>query len=65
MPIHANWPFRKSNALQFESASPATRLLEKRRQMFEVQELLEQQKQEFAQKVCAWADMARVLTRTA
>lgn len=36
-----------------ENASPSTRLLEKRRQMFEVQEALELQKQEFARKVCA------------
>jgi hypothetical protein len=34
-----------------ENASPSTRLLEKRRQMFEVQEALELQKQEFARKV--------------
>lgn len=34
-----------------EHVSPATRLLEKRRQMFEVQEALEQQKQEYARKV--------------
>ncbi|KAF6257143.1 flagellar associated protein [Scenedesmus sp. NREL 46B-D3] len=33
-----------------ENASPSTRLLEKRRQMFEVQEALELQKQEFARK---------------
>jgi Domain of unknown function (DUF4200) len=37
--------------LVLEHVSPATRLLEKRRQMFEVQEALEQQKQEFARKV--------------
>lgn len=35
------------------NVSPATRLLEKRRQMFEVQEALEAQKQEFARKVRA------------
>lgn len=34
-----------------ENVSPATRLLEKRRQMFEVQEALELQKQDFARKV--------------
>ncbi len=34
-----------------EHVSPATRLLEKRRQMFEVQEALEQQKQDYARKV--------------
>ena len=33
------------------NVSPATRLLEKRRQMFEVQEALEVQKQDFARKV--------------
>lgn len=33
------------------NVSPATRLLEKQRQMFEVQEALEIQKQEFARKV--------------
>jgi hypothetical protein len=32
--------------------SPATRLLEKRRETFEIQEALEKQKQEFAEKVC-------------
>eukprot|EP00899_Mesostigma_viride_P009263 jgi/Mesvir1/18338/Mv14239-RA.1 len=36
--------------LVLEHVSPATRLLEKRRQMFEVQEALEAQKQEFARK---------------
>jgi hypothetical protein len=39
------------HTLVLEHVSPATRLLEKRRQMFEVQEALEQQKQEFARKV--------------
>lgn len=34
-----------------DHVSPATRLLEKRRQMFEVQEALEAQKQEFNRKV--------------
>jgi hypothetical protein len=34
-----------------DHVSPATRLLEKRRQMFEVQEALEQQKLEFNRKV--------------
>eukprot|EP00775_Hariotina_reticulata_P008951 gene8951-9127_t len=36
--------------LMLEHASPSTQLLEKRRQMFEVQEALELQKQEFARK---------------
>ncbi|GBG70268.1 hypothetical protein CBR_g6397 [Chara braunii] len=36
------------NVLVMEHVSPATRLLEKRRQMFEVQEALEAQKAEFA-----------------
>lgn len=36
-----------------DHVSPATRLLEKRRQMFEVQEALEQQKLEFNRKVGA------------
>ena len=35
------------HTLVLEHVSPATRLLEKRRQMFEVQESLEAQKQEF------------------
>lgn len=34
-------------ALILEHVSPATRLLEKRRQMFEVQEALDAQKEEF------------------
>ena len=38
-------------ALAMTNVSPATRLLEKRRQMFEVQEALEVQKQDFARKV--------------
>eukprot|EP00891_Asterochloris_glomerata_P002546 jgi/Astpho2/2546/e_gw1.00048.126.1_t len=38
------------HTLVLEHVSPATRLLEKRRQMFEVQEALEQQKQEFNNK---------------
>ncbi|KAJ9531595.1 hypothetical protein V8C86DRAFT_1811506 [Haematococcus lacustris] len=37
-------------ALVLDHVSPATRLLEKRRQMFEVQEALEAQKQEFNRK---------------
>jgi hypothetical protein len=36
--------------LNLDNVSPATRLLEKRRQMFEVQEALETQKEEFARK---------------
>ncbi|DBB07814.1 TPA: hypothetical protein ACH3X3_009224 [Trebouxia sp. C0006] len=38
------------HTLVLEHVSPATRLLEKRRQMFEVQEALEQQKMEFNRK---------------
>ncbi|KAL3154438.1 Cilia- and flagella-associated protein 73 [Trebouxia sp. C0010 RCD-2024] len=38
------------HTLVLEHVSPATRLLEKRRQMFEVQEALEQQKIEFNRK---------------
>ena len=38
------------HTLVLEHVSPATRLLEKRRQMFEVQEALEAQKQEFNRK---------------
>ena len=34
-----------------EHASPATRLLEKRRQIFEVQEALDQHKEDYASKV--------------
>ena len=37
--------------LVLDHVSPATRLLEKRRQMFEVQEALEAQKAEFNRKV--------------
>lgn len=36
--------------LVFETTSPATRLLEKRRQMYEVQEALEAQKARFQQE---------------
>lgn len=39
--------------LVLDHVSPATRLLEKRRQMFEVQEALEAQKAEFSRKVGA------------
>ncbi len=39
------------HTLVLDHVSPATRLLEKRRQMFEVQEALEAQKQEFNRKV--------------
>ena len=39
--------------MDMEHVSPATRLLEKRRTMFEVNEQLEKQKQEFErQQVC-------------
>ncbi|KAK9839645.1 hypothetical protein WJX81_002971 [Elliptochloris bilobata] len=38
------------HTLVLEHVSPATRLLEKRRQIFEVQEALEQQKQDYARK---------------
>lgn len=41
------------------NVTPATRLLEKRRQMFEVQEALEAQKQDFARKVRAAAHTPR------
>lgn len=40
-------------AVALEHASPSTRLLEKWRQTFEVQEALEAQKQEFSRKVIA------------
>lgn len=42
---------RTKPLLAIDHASPSTRLLEKWRQMFEVQEALESQKQEFAAKV--------------
>lgn len=38
---------------ELENASAATRLLEKRRQMFEVQDALDSQKQDCAAKVCS------------
>lgn len=38
------------STLVLEQVSPATRLLEKRRQMFEVQEALEAHKEEYARK---------------
>lgn len=37
-------------SLTLDHVSPATRLLEKRRQMFEVQEALDAQKEEFARR---------------
>jgi hypothetical protein len=40
--------------MNLDDVSPATRLLEKRRQMFEVQEALETQKEEFARCVCVY-----------
>jgi hypothetical protein len=55
MPLHFLSLYSHSRSstrtLSLDNASPATRLLEKRRQMFEVQEALEAQKQEFAKKV--------------
>lgn len=45
--------------LVMDHVSPATRLLEKRRQMFEVQEALELQKEEFNKKVSALPDVKR------
>jgi hypothetical protein len=45
--------------LAMANVTPATRLLEKRRQMFEVQEALEAQKQEFSHKVGAARRSAR------
>ena len=35
------------NHIQFDTVSPATKLLEKRRKMYEVHEAFEQQKEEF------------------
>ena len=35
------------NHIQFDTVSPATKLLEKRRQMYEVHEAFEAQRQEF------------------
>mmetsp|Transcript_20045 Transcript_20045/g.36043 ORF Transcript_20045/g.36043 Transcript_20045/m.36043 type:complete len:298 (-) Transcript_20045:332-1225(-) len=46
----ANKPRDLSQNLVLDHVSPATRLLEKRRQMFEVQEALEAQKQDFNKK---------------
>lgn len=44
-----------SEALALDHVSPATRLLEKRRQTFEVQDALDHQKEEFARKEEAFA----------
>ena len=44
-------PHRLPQTLLLDGLSPASRLLEKRRQMFEVQETLEAQKQDFNRKV--------------
>ena len=46
----ASMPKATPHTLVLEHVAPATRLLEKRRQMFEVQESLEGQKREFQQK---------------
>ena len=43
-----------SSSFDLEHVSPATRLLEKRRQMFEVQEALEKKKDEFARQQAAF-----------
>ena len=40
--------------LTLDHVSPATRLLEKRRQMFEVQEALNAQKEDFARRTCSF-----------
>jgi hypothetical protein len=43
-------PSRVGHALFLDQVAPQTRLLEKRRQMFEVQEALEAQKEEFSRR---------------
>jgi len=40
------------NHLQFDTVSPATKLLEKRRKMYEVHEAFEAQKEEFKKYYC-------------
>ena len=45
-------------SLTLDHVSPATRLLEKRRQMFEVQEALDAQKEEFARREVGLAALA-------
>jgi len=49
--------------LSFDHVSPATRLLEKRRQMFEVQEALNSQKEEFARREDAFRRREETLRR--
>lgn len=49
--------------LMLDHISPATRLLEKRRQMFEVQEALEAQKEEFARRENAFRRREETLRR--
>lgn len=49
--------------LSFDHVSPATRLLEKRRQMFEVQEALNSQKEEFARREDAFRRREEALRR--
>lgn len=49
--------------LMFDHVSPATRLLEKRRQMFEVQEALNSQKEEFARREDAFRRREESLRR--
>jgi hypothetical protein len=44
--------------LILDHVSPATRLLEKRRQMFEVQEALDAQKEEFARREVCIVDIS-------
>lgn len=46
-----------------DHVSPATRLLEKRRQMFEIQEALEAQKEEFSRYVRCVCEAGRGTTR--
>lgn len=47
---HPNSAPALPQSLTLDHVSPATRLLEKRRQMFEVQEALDAQKEEFARR---------------
>merc|ERR1719375_1538685 len=52
-----------ANPLTLDFTSGATRLLEKRRQMFEVQEALEAQKEEFARREDAFRRREEALRR--
>ena len=60
---YGNKPKVLPKTLLFDHITPATRLLEKRRQMFEVQEALNAQKDEFARREDAFRRREDALRR--